>query len=59
MLNKLLEENKTETVSQAIRFVKSYPCCICCGQGWCGVKYKGTCKIYRELKCRLINVKED
>lgn len=58
MLDKRLAENVDNTVSQAARLVKSNPCCICEGEGWCGVKYKGTCKIYMELKCRLAGVKE-
>ena len=58
MLKKGLQENVDETVSLAIRFVKLNPCCICGGEGWCGVKYKGTCPIYRELKSRLCILKE-
>lgn len=54
----------SETVNQAIRFVKYYPCAICSYESSkthecrAGVKYKGTCKVYRELSCRLSGVKE-
>lgn len=54
----------SETVNQAIRFVKAYPCTICSYESskthkcLAGVKYKGTCKVYRELSCRLSCVKE-
>lgn len=52
-----------ETVNQAIRYVKSDPCCICsyeCKDGSCrvGVKYKGTCKVYLQLKSRLSVISE-
>ncbi|PWL46844.1 MAG: hypothetical protein DBY45_01880 [Clostridiales bacterium] len=46
------------TVNQAIRFIKSCPCAIC-SRGWdCEIKYKGTCKVARELRIRLYGVEE-
>lgn len=54
----------SETVNQAIRYVKCYPCTICSYENSkthecrAGVKYRGTCKVYRELSCRLSGVKE-
>lgn len=54
----------SETVNQAIRFVKYYPCAICSYESskthkcLAGVKYKGTCKVYKELQARLCGVKE-
>lgn len=53
------EENTTQTVNQAIRFVKSNPCCICSRESFCEIKYKGTCKVWRELKSKLYVVSED
>lgn len=46
------------TVNMAIRFVKDNPCVICSLEDSCKTKYKGTCIIWRELKARLIDVKE-
>jgi len=53
------EHDTTQTVNQAIRFVKSNPCCICSNESFCGVKYKGTCKVWRGLKLKLLAVSED
>lgn len=47
-----------DTVNKAIKYVKSNPCCICSLEGRCGVKYKGTCKVRRQLMIRLCWVKE-
>ena len=53
-----------ETVNQAIRFVKACPCSICSYENSkthecsAGVKYKGTCIVYMQLKCRLNGVRE-
>jgi len=47
-----------DTVNKAIRYVKYNPCCICSLEGRCGVKYKGTCKVLRQLRIRLFSVKE-
>ena len=54
----------TETVNQAIRYVKSNPCCLCSYENArthecrAGVKYKGTCKVYRTLKCKMHSIQE-
>lgn len=50
--------NVTATVNQAIDYVRSNPCCICSCEGWCGVKYKGTCKIRRQLRIALYSAKK-
>lgn len=48
-----------EVSDQAIRYVRSTPCCICCFENSkthecnAGVKYKGTCKVARELRNEL------
>ena len=44
--------------NQAIRFVKSNPCCICSCENFCPIKYKGTCKIWVNLKSALFAVEE-
>ena len=44
--------------NQAIRYVKSNPCCIrSCGD-FRPIKYKGTCKIWINLKSALFAVEE-
>lgn len=43
-----------ETVNQALDKVQSNPCCICSYEGFCGIKYKGVCKVARQLRIRLI-----
>jgi hypothetical protein len=48
-----------QIVNQAIRFVKSNPCCICSNESFCDVKYKSTCKVWRVLKSKLLDVSED
>ena len=47
-----------DSTNQAIRFVKSNPCCICSCENFCPIKYKGTCKIWINLKSALVDVKE-
>lgn len=53
-----------ETVNQAIRFAITFPCHICQYEnektGGCraGVKYKGTCPVYRILKVELLKMRE-
>lgn len=44
----------------AIRFVKSYPCCICGLEKTklCDYKNKGACPIHKQLKQALKDVKE-
>lgn len=44
--------------NQAIRYVKSNPCCICSCENFCPIKYKGTCKIWVNLKSALFSVDE-
>lgn len=51
-------ENSTETANQAIKYVKSNPCCICSKESFCKVKYKGTCKVHIALKCKLMQTPE-
>lgn len=53
------ERDSTQIVNQAIRFVKSNPCCICSNESFCEIKYKGTCKVWRDLKSKLLVVSED
>lgn len=53
------EHDTTQIVNKAIRFVKSNPCCICSRESFCEVKYKSTCKVWRELKLKLLVVSED
>ena len=55
MMNKV---NVVRTVNQAIDYVRSNPCCICSCERFCGVKYKGTCKIRRRLKIALLGAKK-
>ena len=47
-----------DETNQAIRFVKSNPCCICSCENFCPIKYKGTCKIWINLKSALFAVEE-
>ena len=42
------------TVNQALDYVRSNPCCICSYEGFCGFKYKGVCKVARQLRIRLL-----
>ena len=44
----------TRTVNQALSYVRSNPCCICSYEGLCGIKYKGVCKVARQLRIRLL-----
>jgi hypothetical protein len=54
----LKEENSIEIANQAIKYVKGNPCCICSQKSFCKVKYKGTCKVYIALKCKLMKTPE-
>lgn len=53
-----------ETVNSAIKFVQSVPCYICMygnpkdNSCLAGVKYKGTCKVFRKLKGELLKMRE-
>lgn len=47
-----------KTVNQALDYVKSNPCSICSYEGICGIKYKGVCKVARQLRIRLTIAKE-
>ncbi len=53
------EVDTTRIVNQAVRWLKSNPCCICSCESYCDIKYKGTCKVWRELKAKLLAVSED
>ena len=54
MPNPIMKEiNPKEIAKQAIGFVHSFPCSICSLEGICGVKYKGTCKVMREIRINL------
>lgn len=53
-----------EIVNAALSFVKSYPCAICglenskdhsCAAG---VRYRGTCPVFRKLKIELLKTRE-
>ena len=68
-MRNILRETKFQTVgkykvdvadetNQAIRFVKSNPCCICSCENFCPIEYKGTCKIWVNPKSALVDVKE-
>lgn len=46
------------TAEQAIKYVKSNPCCICSYEPCCEIKYKGTCPIWRKLIIRLLALRE-
>lgn len=50
--------NVARTVNQAIDYVRSNPCCICSCEAFCGVRYKGTCKIRRRLRIALLGAKK-
>ena len=48
--------NVDRVAEQAVKYVLSNPCAICSCESFCGVKYKGTCKIRRKIRlglCRL------
>lgn len=53
-----------ETVNNAIGYVQQFPCVLCQYEnektGGCraGVKYKGTCPVYRILKGELLKMRE-
>ena len=53
-----------ETVNQAIRYAKSNPCCLCSYENArthdcrAGIKYKGTCAVYRILKGEMNRLRE-
>ena len=50
-MNKAMEKLNPNTVAkQAIDYVVSNPCCICSCESFCGVKYKGTCRIGRKIR---------
>jgi hypothetical protein len=52
--------DKTIVTNMAIRFVKSYPCCICGLEKttMCNYKKQGACPIFKSLKQALKDVKE-
>ncbi len=50
-MNKAMEKINPDTkAKQAIDYVVSNPCCICSCESFCGVKYKGTCRIRRKIR---------
>ena len=48
-----IEVNIQEIANQAVRFLESYPCSICSCESFCGIKYKGCCKIARKIRLTL------
>lgn len=54
----------TETVNQAIRYIKYNPCAICSYENArthecrAGVKYKGTCKVFQKLRGEMARLRE-
>jgi hypothetical protein len=56
---KRITVDTVETSDQAIRYVRSNPCCICSyansrtNKCYAGVKYRGTCKVARILRDEL------
>lgn len=52
------------TANMAIRFGISYPCCLCSYENSktnecvAGIKYRGTCKVFRILKGELLKMRE-
>ncbi len=46
-----------KVAEQAVEYVLSNPCAICSCESFCGVKYKGTCKIRRKIRLRLFKLK--
>lgn len=47
-----------KVAEQAVKYVLSNPCAICSCEGFCGVKYKGTCKIRHKIRVRLYGLHE-
>lgn len=43
-----------KTVNKALDYVRSNPCCICSYESFCGIKYKGVCKVARQLRIRIL-----
>ena len=50
--------NFEKVAEQAVKYVLSNPCAICSCESFCGVKYKGTCKIRRKIRLRLYGIQE-
>jgi len=46
------------TVNRALDYAKSNPCCICSYEGICGIKYKGVCKVARQIRIKLTIARE-
>ena len=46
-----------KVAEQAVNYAMSNPCAICSCESFCGVKYKGTCKIRRKIRLRLFKLK--
>lgn len=53
-----------ETVNNAIGYVQQFPCVLCqyensrTGECRAGVKYKGTCPVYRNLTSELLKLRK-
>ncbi len=59
MANPIMKKiNVAATINQAVEFVQSTPCHICSLEGFCGVKYKGTCKVARGIRLALYSAKK-
>lgn len=62
-MNKKITVDPVETSDQAIRYVRSNPCCICSYANsrtlecYAGVKYKGTCKVAQILRGELLKLR--
>lgn len=58
-MNKSMHKmNADKVAKQAIDYAASNPCCICSCESFCGVKYKGTCKIRRKIRLCLWAAKD-
>ncbi len=58
MADKYTKENHITLANYAIRFLKENPCIACSGEGVCGVIYKGTCPVWRDLMLAFYRVEE-
>ena len=50
--------NVAKTVNQAVGYAQTQPCKLCSLEGFCGVKYKGTCKIAKGIRIALSSAKK-
>lgn len=59
MANPIMKKiNVPKAVNQAVGYAQTHPCKLCSCEDFCGIKYKGTCKIAMGIRIALLSAKK-